>query len=104
MTTIDKLAETTTTTLNNLEETLTSLRGYIFDDDEHRTEALFILQDAEKITADGPPAELPPITCGQTMIGGPCDRPSLHEGPDENPLSRDIAKAKRIFAKGSCSE
>ena len=37
-TTIDKLAETTTTTLNNLKETLTSLRGYIFDDDEHRTD------------------------------------------------------------------
>ena len=41
--------------------------------------------------------ELPPVTCGQTMIGGPCDRPSLHEGPDENPLSRDIDKARRVF-------
>ncbi len=40
---------------------------------------------------------LPPITCGQTMIGGPCDRPSLHEGPDENSLSRDITKARRVF-------
>ena len=49
----------------------------------HRTEAQTI--------------ELPPITCGQTMIGGPCDRVSLHEGDHENSLSRTVAEARRVF-------
>ena len=42
-------------------------------------------------------AGLPSITCGQTMIGGPCDRVSLHEGDHENSLSRTLEDARRAF-------
>ena len=60
-------------------------------------EDLFILTDADEIATVDPAAELPPITCGQMMIGGPCDRVSLHEGDHENPLSRTVAEARRVF-------